>query len=61
MASPPEYALISTFRPIKVLMVEFQKKDLDKKKSSMLPMVNAKFNMKAKCHSTCKARGNANA
>ena len=28
---PPKYALVSTFRPIKVLMVDFQKKGLDKK------------------------------
>ena len=29
---PPKYALVSTFRPIKVLMIDFQKKGLDKKK-----------------------------
>ena len=29
--APPKYALVSTFRPIKVLMVDFQKKGLDKK------------------------------
>ena len=29
---PPKYALVTTFRPIKVLMVNFQKKGLDKKK-----------------------------
>ena len=28
---PSEYALVSTFRPIKVLMVDFPKKGLDKK------------------------------
>ena len=28
---PPKYALVSTFRPIKVLMVDIQKKGLDKK------------------------------
>ena len=28
----PKYALVSTFRPIKVLTVDFQKKGLDKKK-----------------------------
>ena len=27
----PKYALVSTFRPIKVLMVDFQNKGLDKK------------------------------
>ena len=29
---PPKYALVSTFRLIKVLMIDFQKKGLDKKK-----------------------------
>ena len=28
---PPKYAFVSTFRPIKVLMVDFPKKGLDKK------------------------------
>ena len=28
---PPKYALVPTFRPMKVLMVDFQKKGLDKK------------------------------
>ena len=28
----PKHALVSTFRPIKVLMFDFQKKNLDKKK-----------------------------
>ena len=31
MPPPNKYALVSTFRPIKVLMVDFQKKGLDKK------------------------------
>ena len=30
--APPTYALVSTFRPIKVLMVDFQTKSLNKKK-----------------------------
>ena len=30
-ASSPKYALVSAFRPIKVLMVDFPKKGLDKK------------------------------
>ena len=29
---PPKYAFVSTFRLIKVLMIDFQKKGLDKKK-----------------------------
>ena len=29
---PPKYALVSTFRPIKVLRVDFQKKGLHKNK-----------------------------
>ena len=29
---PPKYALVSTFRLIKVLMIDFQKNGLDKKK-----------------------------
>ena len=29
--APSKYALVSTFRPIKVLMVDFHKKGLDKK------------------------------
>ena len=30
---PPKYALVSTFRPIKVLMVDFQKRVLIKRRS----------------------------
>ena len=30
--APPTYAFVSTFRPIKVLMVDFQTKSLNKKK-----------------------------
>ena len=30
--SSPKYALVSTFRPIKVLMVDFENKGRDKKK-----------------------------
>ena len=33
MASPPKYAIVSTFRPIKVLKVDFRKKGLNKKVS----------------------------
>ena len=29
---PPKYALVSTFRPIKILLVDFQEKGLNEKK-----------------------------
>ena len=34
---PPNYALVSTFMPVKVLMVDFQNKGLAKKKIFVVP------------------------